>query len=138
MPTVLLDTGVASFLDPKRRNSPQRAQYAPHLEGQILAISFQTAAELYQWAEQKNWGTAQRNALDHFISRFLMIPYDEDLGRAWARVMTRARALGRRLEAGDAWIAATAVRHQIALITHDRDFTELALPGLQVVCHADD
>jgi len=136
MATVLLDTGVASFLHPKRRDSPQRALYTPHLTNQILAVSFQTVAELYQWAEQNNWGTAQRAALDRFLQRFLVIPYDAELARQWARLMTHARARGRRLEAGDAWIAATAVRHRISLITHDADFTSLNLSGLSVVCHA--
>jgi tRNA(fMet)-specific endonuclease VapC len=136
MSTVLLDTGVASFLHPKRRHSPQRALYVPHLTGHVLAVSFQSAAEIYQWAEERHWGANQRAALDRFLSRFLVIPYDIELGRVWARVMTQARAQGRRLEAGDGWIAAAAVRHRIPLVTHDADFVNLRLTDLNVISYA--
>jgi hypothetical protein len=58
---------VASFLHPKRRNTQQRQAYAKDLEGQLLALSFQTVAELLQWAEQNQWGEVQRQALERFI-----------------------------------------------------------------------
>ncbi|HEV8379080.1 MAG TPA: hypothetical protein VGP99_09535, partial [Tepidisphaeraceae bacterium] len=81
MAVVLLDTVVASLLHPKKRNAPQRLLYEPHLRGQILALSFQTIAELFQWAEQNSWNASNRAALDQFISQFLEVPYDRDLGR---------------------------------------------------------
>jgi tRNA(fMet)-specific endonuclease VapC len=143
MAVVLLDTNVASFLHPKRRSSPQRKAYSPQrkayspdLAGHTLALSFQSVGELFYWAEQNNWGPAQRAALDRLLSRFVIIPYDIELARAWARVMTHAKAIGRRLDAGDAWIAATALRHQLRLITHDADFEDLGLSGVDVVRHA--
>jgi predicted nucleic acid-binding protein len=136
MAVLLVDTGVASYLHPKKRYSPQRLLYGPDLLGHSLAISFQTAAELFMWAEANRWGAAQRHALDLFLGRFALIPYDGDLGRTWARVMTHARAAGRRLESGDGWIVATAVRHGLTLVTHDKDLVGLGLPGLSVVCHA--
>ncbi len=46
MSTVLLDTTVASLLHPKKTNDALRVQYETHMEGQILAVSFQTVAEL--------------------------------------------------------------------------------------------
>jgi tRNA(fMet)-specific endonuclease VapC len=133
---VLLDTNIASFLHPRKKGSPERLKYEPHLQGQVLALSFQSVAELLQWAEQNKWGAASRAALDRFIAAFLIIPFDYELGRAWARVMTHARAAGRRLEAGDAWIAATALRHNLPLITHDAEFRDLNVPGIAVTCHA--
>ncbi|HEV8604085.1 MAG TPA: PIN domain-containing protein [Tepidisphaeraceae bacterium] len=136
MAVVLLDTVVASLLHPKKRNAPQRLLYEPHLRGQILALSFQTIAELFQWAEQNSWNASNRAALDQFISQFLEVPYDRDLGRAWAKIMTHARSIGRRLDAADAWIAASALRHGLALIAHDADFVDLKVRGLTVICHA--
>ncbi len=50
--------------------------------------------------------------------------------------MTTARRKGRRMEAGDAWIAATAVLYAAPLLTHDADFVGLDIAGLDVVCHA--
>jgi len=133
---VLLDTTVASFLYPAKQDRLQRHLYRAHLDGKILALCFQSVAELLAWAEERRWGAARRAALDSFLSKFLIIPYDLELARVWARVMTHSKRIGRRLEAGDAWIAATAVRRQIPLVTHDRDFVDLDLPGFGVICYA--
>src|SRR5207302_6995475 len=130
MTAVLLDTTVASFLHPKKRATPERQQYEPHMHGQLLVLSFQSVAELYDWAEENKWGATQRSALDQFIARFVIVPYEADLARVWALVMAHCRARGRRLEAGDAWIAATAVHRRLPLLTHDRDLTNLQMPGL--------
>jgi len=69
MAILLLDTSVASFLHPKRRNAPQRNAYVNDLQGHLLAMSFQSVAELLQWAEQNQWGAPQRHALDVDSSR---------------------------------------------------------------------
>jgi predicted nucleic acid-binding protein len=50
--------------------------------------------------------------------------------------MTAAKSQGRRLEAGDGWIAATAVHPRLQLITHDRDLVGLKIPDLDVICYA--
>jgi len=132
---VLLDTTVASLLHPKRRNSKLRALYEPDLVGQTLALSFQSVAELWAWAEERNWGARERRRLSAFLSRFLIIPYDDDLARWWAWVSVVCKRQGQRLEAGDAWIAATAVHRRIDLVTHDRDHVAIKVPGLRVVSH---
>jgi predicted nucleic acid-binding protein len=106
------------------------------LEGRILALSFQSVAELLGWAEENRWGAEQRAGLDAFLGRFLIIPYEVGLARVWARVITHSKAIGRRLETGDAWIAATALHRGISLLSHDRDFLGLELAGLDVVCYA--
>ena len=49
-------------------------------------------------------------------------------------VSTRGR--GRTLDAGDMWIAAAAMRRGATLLTHDKDFVDLEIPGLDVVCRA--
>ncbi|MCK6533138.1 MAG: PIN domain-containing protein [Polyangiaceae bacterium] len=116
--------------------SSVRAAYEPHMRGMILAVSFQTVAELWAWAEESRWGNAQRAGLEHFLSRFVVVPYSTELGQTWARVMTAARRKGRRMEAGDAWIAATAVLYAAPLLTHDEDFVGLDIVGLDVICHA--
>jgi tRNA(fMet)-specific endonuclease VapC len=76
MGVVLLDTSVASLLHPKRRGSVLREKYDPHMRGQTLALSFQSVAELWGWAEANKWGEKARQGLDAFIRRFLVIPYD--------------------------------------------------------------
>ena len=43
---------------------------------QTLALSLQSVAELWNWAESREWGDEARHGLDLFIKRFLVIPYD--------------------------------------------------------------
>ena len=135
MSVVLLDTTVASLLHPRKRGSEILGRYAVHMEKQTLTLSFQSVAELWNWAEAREWGDEARNELDLFIKRFLVIPYDYALAQAWARAMQSSRKEGRRLDSGDCWIAATAIHRQIPLLTHDRDFLDLPIPGFQVISY---
>ena len=135
MSVVLLDTTVVSLLHPKKRRAEILDRYAVHMEKQTLALSFQSVAELWNWAETREWGVEARNGLDMFIKRFLVIPYDYALARAWAHAMQSSRKQGRRLDSGDCWIAATAIHRQIPLLTHDRDFLGRSIPGLQVISY---
>lgn len=137
MSVVLLDTSVASLLHPKKKSDALRAEYEPHMRGQTLALSFQTVAELWDWAENNRWGTDARQRLDAFVRRFLVIPYDYGLAKTWAFVMSKSRTAGRRLEAGDCWIIATAVHREIPLLTHDRDMVGRSINGLEVISYVD-
>lgn len=130
---VLLDTSVASLLHPKKKNSQERSFYDPHMKGKNLAPSFQSVAELHEWAENNNWAEPKRQGLDAFIRRFLVIPYDYELAKVWAAVMSASRKDGQRFTAGDCWIAATAVHRQLPLLTHDGDFVGRSIPGLNVI-----
>lgn len=134
--TVLLDTTVASLLHPKKNDDLLRTKYEREMEGQILAVSFQSIAELWSWAEENNWGMTLRAGLEVFLHKFLVIPYDSELAKTWARLSTHCKRSGRRLEAGDAWIAATAAQYKLTLLTHDLDHVGLNFPHLNVVYHS--
>jgi tRNA(fMet)-specific endonuclease VapC len=136
MSTVLLDTTVASLLHPKKKDDALRAKYESDMEGQILAISFQSVAELWSWAEENNWGVTLRGGLEIFLQKFLVIPYDPELAKTWARLSTHCKRSGRRLEAGDAWIAASAAHYKLPLFTHDLDHVGLNFPELNVVYYS--
>ncbi len=135
MRTILLDTTIASLLHPKKKKGEIRAMYEPHMQGCILAISFHTVAELWPWAEENSWGMKAREGLELVLHKFLIVPYDMELAKTWAVVSTHCKKQGRRLEAGDAWIAATAVHYHIPLLTHDKDHTELEVPNLDVISY---
>lgn len=136
MSVVLLDTTVVSLLHPRKKHDPLRAKYEPHMKGHVLALSFQSVAELWYWAEYRGWGQSARRQLDAFVRRFLVIPYDYGLAQVWAQVLQATRRQGRRLESADCWIAATAVYRNIPLLVHDRDFIGLSVPGLAIVSYA--
>ena len=135
MGVVLLDTSVASLLHPKKKSSDLREKYALHMRGQTLALSFQTVAELWGWAEANRWGEKARQGLDAFMRRFLVIPYDFMLAQVWAKVMEASKMEGRRFESGDCWIAATAVHRGIPLLVHDKDFLGRSIPDLEIITY---
>ncbi len=136
MDAVLLDTTVASFLHPAKSQSIGRTLYQRYLEMDSILICFQSVAELYCWADERRWGSRMRADLDFMLRHIIVVGYSTDLARNWARTKFQAKRAGLRLEAGDAWIAAAAIYMNVPLVTHDRDFARLQIPGLEVICHA--
>jgi predicted nucleic acid-binding protein len=129
----VLDTTVVSLL---LNRNPLLSLYQSYLHNASLCISFQTVAEMRFGALRAGWGAVRRRNLELFLSAFNLIVYSDELGDHWAQVVDEARRAGRRLEAGDAWIAATARLISAPLLTHDRDFSPGACPSVTVICHA--
>jgi len=126
---LVVDTDIASFLFKK---DTRAAPYVPHLSGHMLAISFQTLAELESWAIAANWGDRRRQQLAHYLRRYIVEDSSAALCRRWAEVINDARRRGRPIAAADAWIAATALLLDVPLVTHNRgDFS--SVPGLAVI-----
>lgn len=124
MPTVLLDTDVVSFV---LKGDTRAAGYLPLLTGNRLALSFMTVAELFQWASVRKWGPRRIAALEQGLTRFLIVPADVEMCRAWGTVRASRAAMGQPISPQDAWIAATALRHSLPLITHNAsDFQGIA------------
>ncbi len=59
------------------------------------------------------------------------LPIDGEVAAAWARLRVDLREAGRRMPVNDSWIAATALAHDVPLVTQDRDHVEVA--GLRVI-----
>jgi len=96
-----------------------------------LLVSFMTEAELEQWILLAKWGVDRVRRFRTFMTGFASVPSSRDLILHWAEVMVAARANGRRIEAADAWIAATALLYNATLITHNpKDY--LGVPNLRV------
>ena len=128
---VVVDTDVVSFIF---KNHPIGALYEADLAGCTLLISFMTLAELDRWAIQSKWGPARREWLRLHLDRFALLPYSRRLCAMWAEVTVAAQARGRRIECADAWIAATALRYDVPLVTHNRgDY--LGVPGLKLISY---
>ena len=131
MTCVVVDTDVVSFLF---KNHPIGALYEADLAGCTLLISFMTLAELDRWAIQSKWGAARREWLRLYVERFVLLPYSRRLCTMWAEVTVTAQERGRRIECADAWVAATALRHDVPLVTHNRaDY--LGVSGLTLISH---
>ena len=114
------------------RKSPLFTPYQHLLGDYFPVLCFQTVAELRQGAMLARWGTPRQNDLKMFLANFEISTYSDQLATHWAEVMVDARSAGRRLEAGDAWIAATARYLNAPLLTHDKDFSPEAVPSVTV------
>jgi predicted nucleic acid-binding protein len=64
-------------------------------------------------------------------SRYALLPIDAETGSCFARLADEALSAGRRLRRNDAWIAATALRHGVAVVTQDDDFS--AFESVEVI-----
>jgi tRNA(fMet)-specific endonuclease VapC len=116
------------------KNHPAGKAYERDLAGRTLLISFMKLAELDRWALQSKWGAQRREWLRVYLERFVVLPYNRRLCAVWAEVTVAAQARGRRIECADAWIAATALRHGVPLVTHNRsDYA--GVPGLKVIAY---
>lgn len=118
MQTVLLDTNIISFI---LKNDTRASLYKPYLNGNILAISFMTVAELYQWAAIRNWGDKRIKGMENALKNFLVLPFDIEMCRIWGNVRAKCRSLGQPISPQDAWIASAALQYKIPLITHNPD-----------------
>ena len=116
MDYIILDTDVCSFLF---KQDSRSERYHSYLIGKTLWLSFQSVAELYQWAEINKWGAARRTRLDQWLPQFVILPYDNETARAWARIRASRRRQGLPISTSDAWIAACAVISNCPLVTHN-------------------
>ena len=115
---VLVDTDVVSFL---LKDDTRAQAYRPLLTHKTLVLSFMTVAELYQWAYRRNWSEKRLAWLEERLRAFVIAPYDNELCRQWAIICVERQRLGKPISVQDAWIAATAIRHDVPLATHNRE-----------------
>jgi predicted nucleic acid-binding protein len=59
------------------------------------------------------------------------IPIDEAVAEAWAKLRIMLRDSGLRMPINDSWIAATALAHDVPVVTQDLDYVDV--PGLTVI-----
>ncbi len=59
------------------------------------------------------------------------VPIDEEVAASWARLRLTLRDHGLRMSVNDSWVAATAMKIGVPVVTQDDDFPTLA--GLDVI-----
>lgn len=132
MSDLLVDTDVFSFLF--KRDSRASA-YARLVETGEPSLCFMSVAELKRWAIERRWGTARKAALNEAFRHYAILPFERRLTDIWAEIAAHRASIGRPIECGDCWIAATAVRHGLPLVTHNASHY-IEIPGLQVLTHS--
>lgn len=126
---MLLDTNIVGYFF---RNDSRAKSYERHLTGQTRYIAFVTLGELYQWLFLRPFSEANKRRLLEHIAQHVVLPFDDRLVWTWAELTCNCRKTGRTMSAEDSWIAATALRHKIPLVTHNKKHFE-HIPGLTVV-----
>lgn len=132
MATVVVDTNVVSYVHKSHETADL---YRPHLEGHLKVISFMTAAELYRWTLESNWGDRKIAELEAPLGDYFHYAVNRPLCGVWAAITAEASGNGTPIDVGDAWIAATALLHDFPLITHNRKHFE-GVSGLRLVSEA--
>lgn len=129
---IVIDTDVFSAdLVPGSRLAEH---YAPLLTGRLAFISFQTAAELRYGAIRRGWGQPRMLRMKAKIERVEVVHSGPELVAVYAQLRADCEAvghaLGQKAHTADRWIAATAIRLGIPLVSNDGIFR--GAPGLQL------
>lgn len=107
------------------------SHYQNHMVGRRAIISFQTLEELWFGAYKGGWGDQRKNGLRQDIDQYEVVWSPPDLARIPAHLRSERERAGRRLNAADAWVAATALLPDCSLASHDRDFA--GIPNLEFI-----
>ncbi|MFZ0376388.1 MAG: PIN domain-containing protein [Solirubrobacteraceae bacterium] len=109
-------------------------RYASLITGRPAFISFQTAAELRYGGIRRGWGDARMLRLEANLQRVEVVHSGPELIAVYAQLRADCEAAGHALaqkaHTADRWIAATAIRLAIPLVSNDGIFRDA--PGLQL------
>ena len=126
---VLVDTDVMSYRYFKRQEFDE---FKPYLAGAIPAISFVTYAEALGGAYKANWGERKIEEYKAHLRTYLLIPADQELAAVYARLYAECSHNGVTVSSdNDLWIAATAFRHGLPVLSNDGVFRRIK--GLTVL-----
>jgi len=131
---VVVDTMVISWLLDDR---PQRLAtgYRELIGTTPMLVAFQTLMELRYGALRAGWGELRRRRLERRVGQLTVVQPDDATISACAELRHRCQqaghALADKVHDGDRWIAATAIRLGLPLVSHDGMF--VGAPGLELL-----
>jgi hypothetical protein len=99
-----------------------------------IAVSVVTAAELELGVLRADDAAIRATRLATAAavrSAFALLPIDDQTASCFARIADVELRSGRKLRRHDTWIAATALRHGVPVVTQDPDFT--AFSSVEVI-----
>jgi toxin FitB len=131
----LLDTDVIS--EPaRRRPDPGVTEWFANADEETLHLSVITMGEIRKGIERVV-ESAKRAKLEKFFARLRsrfngrVLPVDELVAERWGRLTGSLATRGLALPAIDSLIAATALQHDLTVVTrNDRDFRHAGVPVL--------
>jgi hypothetical protein len=122
----LADTSIFVGLEAQRFEAEQ-------IEDFEWGISTVTLGELRLGVLQARdpMAASRRLSTYQLAQRFEALPVDSAVSDAWALLVSKLRAAGRKAPVNDSWIAATAIAHRIPVVTQDNDYDDM--PDLQIM-----
>lgn len=134
----MIDTVAFSALFHQARRPEIAAPYIEIVSGRDLLVSFVTVTELRFGALKGGWGDLRRRALERDLAALPVVQPDDQLMSICAAVRNRCEReglpLGQKIHEADRWIAATALRLKIPVVSADQVFRGVA--GLAVLAPA--
>ena len=125
----LLDTNTIIFaLKDALGKSALRIGKAAHDDVAICSV---VEAELYHGATKYGRPTRRKAALDAFLQPFQSLPFDSACVPEYARIRDHLERGRNIIGANDLLIAATALTHDLTVVTHNSDEFK-RVPGLRV------
>lgn len=116
------------------RNPQRAAAYRRAINDDSVLVSFVTITELRFGALRAGWGELRRRGLERDLARLVVVQPDDQLMRTCAEIRASCQraghGLGHKIHEADRWIAATAVRLAVDLVSDDTVFRNL--PDLAV------
>ncbi len=110
-------------------------RYRELIADRPVLVAFQTVTELRYGALRAGWGELRRRRLERRIAELAIVQPDDAMIALCAELRFRCQqaghALSDKLHDDDRWIAATVLRLEIPLVSHDGVFG--ATPGLGLI-----
>jgi tRNA(fMet)-specific endonuclease VapC len=110
---------------------PRTRQRLEELAASGLALSTISLAEVYEGIYYSNDPERNEKALAEFLHDVTVLVIDEGTSRLFGKERGRLRAEGKRVSDFDLMIGATALQHDLTLLTNDRRHFE-SIAGLQI------
>lgn len=122
----LADTSIFVGLEAERFDADQ-------IDGFEFGISAITLGELRLGVLQAKDPVAASRRLSTYqlAQRFDALPVDGAVSDAWALLVSKLRATGRKAPINDSWIGATAIAYHIPVVTQDNDYDDM--PDLEII-----
>ena len=128
----LLDTNVVSYMFKGHRLG--RA-YQDFLADKEAGTTYITLGEVKAGARKAQWGEQKMVALEFSLSQLPIFDMNLQVVERYAECIAYLQGRGLPSAPLDVWIAATALAHGVALVTHNRRHFD-PIPGLEVVSFA--
>jgi predicted nucleic acid-binding protein len=133
----VIDTMIASAVlvgGRRPREADLLRRCDPYIVGRSLVLSFASVAELRYGALKAGWHSARLGKMEAWLRSISVVMPDDDLVSTCARLRhdccLRGHGLGDKEHDSDRWIASTALRYDVPLVSTDNIFT--GIPGLQL------